>query len=106
MFIQTFPLFSCEELILEFCPNILGRVIKYEDRIQLLSIICSCIYCSTTCFGQTVRPSSGILQSHINSDQGARSLILQTVNTVCHRSKVLFRSGSDVQQELQIDKNR
>jgi hypothetical protein len=68
MFLRT-PLFSCEELILEFCPNILSRVIKYEDRIRLLSITCSCISFTTTCFGQTVRPSSGILQSHINSDQ-------------------------------------
>lgn len=65
--------FSCEELVLEVCPNILDRVIKYEDRItQVLSIIlvCSCIYYTTTCFGQTVRPSSGTLQSHINNDLG------------------------------------
>jgi len=70
-FVRTSPAFSCEEFVLEVCPNISDRVIKYENRItQLLSIKCLCIYYTTTCFGQTVRPSSGILQSHINSDLG------------------------------------
>jgi len=68
-FVRTSPLFSFEELVLEVCPNILDLVIKYEDlTTTLLNVICSCIYYTTTCFGQSVRPSSGILQIHINSD--------------------------------------
>jgi len=44
---------------------------QYKHRItQLLSVICLCISYTTTCFGQTVWQSSGILQSHINSDLG------------------------------------
>ena len=92
MFVRTSLLFSCEELVLEVCPNILDRVIKYEYRItQPLSIICSCIYYTTACFGQTVRPLSGILQSHINSDQG-RSLSSYK-QSICYKRTVLFRSG-------------